>query len=133
MVTRVGILLSVVSLFALAAHADPIDGCQGVPPTPHELAARRVPVDGSWTVLDELMTEGAFFAPIYTYTSPDPIQIDVTDLFVVSDQIEVYLDTVLLGTTPAMPDWANALSGGRAARSAVHERSGGRVGHAGVQ
>ena len=62
-------------------------------------------VDGTWTVLDELMTAGAFYAPIFTYTSATPVQLDVTDLFVVSDQNEVYLNGVLLGATPLMPDW----------------------------
>ncbi|HRW52090.1 MAG TPA: hypothetical protein P5081_04340 [Phycisphaerae bacterium] len=64
-----------------------------------------VPIDGTWIVLDELMTEGAFFSGLYTYTSATAVQLDVTDLFVVSDQNEVYLDGVLLGATPAMPDW----------------------------
>jgi len=64
-----------------------------------------IPVDGAWHVLDELMVEGSFYAPVFTYTSPTPIQIDVTDLFVVSDQNEVYLDGNLHGVTPLMPDW----------------------------
>jgi Ca2+-binding RTX toxin-like protein len=62
-------------------------------------------VDGTWIVLDELMTAGAYYAPIFSYTSGTPIQIDVTDLFVVSDQNEVYLDFGLVGATPPMPDW----------------------------
>ena len=64
-----------------------------------------VPVDGTWIVLDELMAEGAFYAPIFSYTSASPIQMDVTDLFVVSDQNQVYLDSVLLGATPPVLDW----------------------------
>ncbi len=68
-------------------------------------ARAAIAVDGTWHVMDELMTEGSFYAPVFSYTAANPIQIDVTDLFVVSDQNEIYLDGVLLGTTPAMPDW----------------------------
>lgn len=63
------------------------------------------PLDGSWVVLDELMTVGSFYAPVYSYTIASAMQIDVTDLFVVSDRNEVYIDGVLLGMTPLMPDW----------------------------
>ncbi|MCA9244445.1 MAG: PEP-CTERM sorting domain-containing protein [Phycisphaerales bacterium] len=64
-----------------------------------------IPLDGTWIVLDELMTVGSYFSPIFIYTSPDPLQLDVTDLFVVSDRLEVYLDGGLLGVTPLVPDW----------------------------
>ncbi|MCA9251707.1 MAG: PEP-CTERM sorting domain-containing protein [Phycisphaerales bacterium] len=64
-----------------------------------------LPIDGSWVVLEELMTEGSFYSPIFSYTSATPVQLDVTDLFVVSDQNEVYLDGLLHGTTPLEPDW----------------------------
>lgn len=64
-----------------------------------------LPIDGTWVVLDELMTEGSFYAPIFSYTSANPVQLDVTDLFVVSDQNEVYLNGGLHGTTPPAPDW----------------------------
>ncbi len=64
-----------------------------------------IPIDSAWHVLDELMSAGAYYAPIYTYTSATPFQIDVTDLFTVSDRNEVYVDGALLGATPAMPDW----------------------------
>ncbi len=93
-------------LFALPllSNAGTVDRAQGIPELP-STARVVVPVDGTWNVLDELMTEGSFYAPIFSYTSPTPIQIDVTDLFVVSDQNELYLDGVLLGATPPMPDW----------------------------
>lgn len=64
-----------------------------------------LPVDGTWIVLDELMTEGTFYAPLFVYTAATPVQLDVTDLFVVSDRNEVHLDGFLFGVTPAMPDW----------------------------
>ncbi|MCB9176077.1 MAG: hypothetical protein H6648_02880 [Caldilineae bacterium] len=72
------------------------------PLAPAQTAVR---LDGSWTVLDELMIEGAFFAPLYDYTSNLPVRIDLTDLFVVSDGSEVYLDGQPIGTTPATADW----------------------------
>lgn len=64
-----------------------------------------VAVDGTWVVLDELMSEGDFYAPLFSYTSATPVQIDITDLFVVSDQNELYLNGGLVGATPAVPDW----------------------------
>ncbi len=81
---------------------------QGIPTNYDEFRPRdtvNVPTDGTWIVLDELMTVGSYYSPIFVYTSAQPVQLDVTDLFVVSDRNEVYLDGGLLGATPAMPDW----------------------------
>ncbi|MGE0481063.1 MAG: PEP-CTERM sorting domain-containing protein, partial [Phycisphaerae bacterium] len=90
--------------FCPLVNAGTVGLTQGNPVEP-AIAGVSVPTDGTWIVLDELMTVGSFYAPLFTYTSPDPLQLDVTDLFVVSDQNEVYLDGVLLGATPPMPDW----------------------------
>lgn len=104
MMARVTTLLALCAC-PLGVLADPIGLTQG--PGMFSGAARVVvPVDGTWFVLDELMSEGSFYAPIFSYTSATPVQMDVTDLFVVSDQNEVYLNGVLLGATPAMPDWS---------------------------
>jgi Ca2+-binding RTX toxin-like protein len=103
MIARVTILLAFLAS-PVAALADPIRLTQGSVSSP-PLTRTSVSVDGTWYVLDELMTEGGYFAPIFSYTSGIPIQLDVTDLFVVSDRNEVYLDTALVGTTPPMPDW----------------------------
>ncbi|RIL12495.1 hypothetical protein DCC79_01240 [bacterium] len=89
-----------------SASAGPGARPQAVPMT---LAT--VALDGSWTVLDELMGGGAFYAPLFAYTSTVPVRIDVTDLFVVSDRNEVYLDGQLVGSTPPVADWT-ALGGG---------------------
>ncbi|MCB9849576.1 MAG: hypothetical protein H6817_02605 [Phycisphaerales bacterium] len=101
----IAIVAAALTVSSEVAHATP-GSLQG---NPSGGAGTRsvIPVDGTWIVLDELMTEGSFFAPVFSYTSSDPVQIDVTDLFVVSDQIEVYLDGGLLGTTPLMPDWSS--------------------------
>ena len=64
-----------------------------------------MPLDGSWVILDEYMTAPAFFSGPYTWTSSVPVTFTVTDLFVVSDQFEVYDNGVLVMTTPAVPDW----------------------------
>ncbi|MCB9854569.1 MAG: PEP-CTERM sorting domain-containing protein [Phycisphaerales bacterium] len=96
--------LVVVLAFGASAQAGPIGSIQGVPAAGSQ-SRSSVPIDGTWIVLDELMTEGAFFSPLFTYTSATSVQLDVTDLFVVSDRNEVYVDGVLFGTTPAMPDW----------------------------
>lgn len=65
---------------------------------------------GPWTVLDEVMSPGDFFtAPdathVWTLTCPSTCQFIITDLYVVTDQFEVYDGGVLIATTPAMPDW----------------------------
>ncbi len=65
-----------------------------------------LPLDGSWTILDEFMNTGDFFpSNPWSYTSPDPVTFTITDLFVVSDQFEVYVDGGYFATTPAVPDW----------------------------
>lgn len=92
------------TVLTLSARADLVSNLQS--DFPGQLQARvTLPVDGNWVVLSELMTVGSFYSPLYTYTSATPIQIDVTDLFVVSDRNEIYLDGLLVGVTPAMPDW----------------------------
>ncbi|QOJ14063.1 MAG: hypothetical protein HRU75_05180 [Planctomycetia bacterium] len=95
----------VLCAFPLTTLAVPIRTTQGSLESP-ALAAINVPVNGTWIVLDELMSQGNYYAPLFTYSSPNPVQIDVTDLFVVSDRNEVYVDGILQGATPAMPDWS---------------------------
>ena len=90
---------------ALPAQADPFRSLQNLRLTP-PVADAPAPALGSWVVMDELMTVGSFYAPMFVYTSATPLQIDITDLFVVSDRNEVYLDGLLLGATPAVPDWS---------------------------
>ena len=67
---------------------------------------------GPWIVLDQTMTPGSFFtAPgttdrEWTFTCPaSHCKFFITDLFVISDQFEVYDGGVLIATTPANPDW----------------------------
>lgn len=65
-----------------------------------------LPLDDSWTVLDEFMNEGDFFpSNPWTYSSAVPVTFTITDLFVVSDQFEIWLDGAYFATTPAVPDW----------------------------
>ena len=65
-----------------------------------------LPLDGSWTVLDEVMSPGDFFpSNPWSYTSPGAVVFTITDLYVVSDQFEVYVDGGYLATTPAVLDW----------------------------
>jgi Ca2+-binding RTX toxin-like protein len=104
---RVPIVL--LGLLASTAVAEPMTQ-SGMPGVGGTLAIPEVPVDGSWVVLEEVMQEGQFYSPIYRYTTNLPqVQIDVTDLYVVSDQNEVWLGLppadVLIGATPAVPDW----------------------------
>ncbi len=65
-----------------------------------------LPLDGTWTVLDEYMNPGDFFpSNPWSYTSATPVTFTITDLFVISDQFEIYVDNNYFATTPAVPDW----------------------------
>jgi hypothetical protein len=64
-----------------------------------------MPLDGSWIVLDENMSVGDFFDNTYVWNSPYRVTLDVTDLFVVTDEFEVYDFGTLVLTTPSLPDW----------------------------
>lgn len=71
-----------------------------------------IPVDGSWFVLEELMDPGWFYSPIFTFNTALPqVQIDVTDLFVVSDRNELWFglppSSTLIGATPPVLDWSS--------------------------
>jgi hypothetical protein len=68
-------------------------------------AATAMPLDGSWVVLDEYMDPGDYFSGPWEWDMPYLVRFTITDLFVVSDQFEVYDDGTLVATTPAMPDW----------------------------
>ena len=64
-----------------------------------------MPLDGSWVVLDEVMDPGDYFTGPYTWDAPYLVRFTITDLFVISDQFEVYDNGELVVTTPAMSDW----------------------------
>ena len=67
-------------------------------------------IGSAWTVLDQTMPVGGFFtAPdattTWTLNCTVACNFQITDLFVVTDQFEIYDFGVLIATTPAMPDW----------------------------
>lgn len=64
------------------------------------------PGDG-WVILDEVMSEGGFFTggSPWTWNLPFQILFSITDLFVISDEFEVYDDGSLVFTTPDVLDW----------------------------
>lgn len=65
-----------------------------------------MPLDGSWTILDEYMDEGDFFSGSWMWTSANPVTFTITDLYVVTDEFEVYDNGVLVLTTPSLPDYS---------------------------
>ncbi len=79
------------------------------------VTATPLALGGPWVILDQgslasPMLAGDFFkAPdgtnIWTLTCPTSCYFYITDLFVVTDQFEVYDGGALIATTPAMPDW----------------------------
>jgi hypothetical protein len=64
-----------------------------------------MPLDGSWVILDEYMSTGDYFTGPWEWDEPYLVRFTITDLYVVSDQFEVYDNGELIATTPAMPDW----------------------------
>ena len=75
-----------------------------------KVEANSIPLDGTWTILDEFMSPGDSFLGVdgtglFKFSSTDHVRFTITDLFVVSDQFSVYDNGVLVFTTPAMPDW----------------------------
>lgn len=98
-VLSMGVVVAMTSFGALAST-------QGTNPVDPQYGQRNIlPVDGTWIVLDEFMEVGDFFGGPWTYTSVLPVQLDVTDLFVVTDAYEVYLNGGLAGSTPFLPDY----------------------------
>ncbi len=71
-----------------------------------------MPLDGSWTVLDEFMPVGGFFSNSYDWVSPDNVAFTITDLFVVSDAFNVFDFGAPVFSTPLMPDWDLIGAGG---------------------
>ena len=64
-------------------------------------------LDGTWVILDQNMPVGEFFSGgPWTWDSPSlSVNFTITDLYVVSDQFEVYDHGVLVVTTPSLTDW----------------------------
>lgn len=75
------------------------------------VSASPLTVGGPWTVLDQTMLPGDFFkAPDggteWTFTcDASHCKFIITDLFVISDQYEIYDGGILIATTALMPDW----------------------------
>lgn len=105
---RTVVLCAVLGFFTAPASAGPITQGRIVPENTAG-AVVDVPVDGTWVGLEEVMQEGWYYSPIFSYTTSLPsIQIDVTDFLVVSDRNEVWLGppgATLVGATPAVSDW----------------------------
>ena len=64
-------------------------------------------LDGTWVILDKTMKVGDFFpGEPWTWDSPSlSVNFTITDLYVVSDQFEVYNHGDLVVTTPSKTDW----------------------------
>jgi hypothetical protein len=69
--------------------------------------ATPIRLDGSWIVLDEIMTVPSFFSGgPWEWDSARPVRLDATDLQVVGDRFEVYDAGSLVFTAPLLPDWS---------------------------
>ena len=69
--------------------------------------AAPIRLDGSWTVLDEIMPVPSFFSGgPWEWNSSQPVRLDATDLQVVGDRFELYDAGALVFTAPLLPDWS---------------------------
>ena len=75
-----------------------------------------IKLDGSWTVLEEIMTVPNFFSGLPPSSSPPSlspwewnstrfVRLDATDIQVVGDRFEIYDSGILIFTAPSMPNW----------------------------
>jgi PEP-CTERM motif-containing protein len=76
-----------------------------------------ISLNGSWTVLDEIMPVDSFFTggpdwarPIssspWEWNSTRFVRLDATDIQVVGDRFEMYDNGILVFTAPLVPDWS---------------------------
>jgi hypothetical protein len=69
--------------------------------------ATPIRLDGSWTVLDEILPVPSFFSDgPWEWDSPRPVRLDATDIQVVGDRFEIYDAGSLVFTAPSLPDWS---------------------------
>ncbi len=68
-------------------------------------SATPMPLDGTWVWRDQTMSPGDFFTDTFDWNSLFDVSFTITDFAVVSDQFEVYDNSALVLTTPALPDW----------------------------
>jgi len=63
-----------------------------------------MPLDGSWTVLDEFFTAPAFFSGNWTWNSDSAVRLTVTDLYASTDRFNIYDSGVFVFSTSDLPD-----------------------------
>ena len=104
------IVLSIILLYmvlgvGIARADDPVTQSGQAKEGPSKSVVAVLPLDGTWTEIDEYMNAGDFFTGTWTWTSSQTVKFTITDLYVVSDQYEVYDNGVLTATTPDVPNW----------------------------
>jgi hypothetical protein len=71
------------------------------------VSADPISLNGSWTVLDEIMPVPNFFpGGPWDWNSSRFVRLDATDLQVVGDRFEIYDTGTLVFTAPLLPDWS---------------------------
>jgi len=68
-------------------------------------ATALMPLDGTWIILDEIMTTPALFSGPWAWNSVFTVKFTITDLYVVTDRFKVYDWSILVIETPNLPDW----------------------------
>ncbi|GAF87631.1 unnamed protein product, partial [marine sediment metagenome] len=106
------IVLSIVLLmlvgFAITSSAAVEDETQSKLPLEGVISATvAMLLDGSWVILDQIMTAPDYFngnAP-WTWDSDLPVEFTITDLYVVTDWFRVHDWGIPVIDTPNIPDW----------------------------
>jgi hypothetical protein len=56
------------------------------------------------------MSSGDFFSGFWQWSSSLPVEFQITDIDVISDQFQIYDQGALVATTPSMPQWQDLIS-----------------------
>jgi len=108
----ISIVLLMLAGFVITSSAAVADETQS--PSASEgkvFAAAVMPLDGTWVVLDEIMTTPALFSGPWTWDSAFEVKFTITDLYVVTDWFNVYDWGSFVIGTPNLPDWDAYVAG----------------------
>ena len=104
----ISIVLLMLAGFAITSSATVANETQSKLPLEEVVsitAAIPMPLDGTWVILDEIMTAPAFFSGPWTWDSDLPVEFTITDLYVVTDWFRVHDWGIPVKDTPNLPDW----------------------------
>lgn len=69
--------------------------------------ASTLPLDGTWTKLDQDMSAPSFFTGDWSWNSTGNVFFDITDFLVAGDGYQVFDNGAPVGTFASQPDWTH--------------------------